>query len=252
MTWTGRFIWRDLMTTDRKAAGAFYSKVLGWKLDDLKMGNFTISLITAGERRIGSLMEEKEIPYSHWVPYVAVDDVDAICKQVREVGGKVCVNATDAPPLGRFALLEDPQGAIFSVIKRPADKMPPLEAAKAVPPPGHFVWDELATTDPEGAARFYQSLLKWNIEKSALGARSYWMVKHPTLDFAGITNKEYEGRSAWLSYIGVQDLEAVTKNATQHGAEIVVPPTDIPNIGRFSIVTDPVGAAIGFYRSAHS
>jgi len=54
---------------------------------------------------------------SHWMPYVAVDDVDAKAKQVAELGGKICVPPSDIPNVGRFCIITDPTGATLSLIK---------------------------------------------------------------------------------------------------------------------------------------
>jgi predicted enzyme related to lactoylglutathione lyase len=56
--------------------------------------------------------------------------------------------------------------------------------------------------------------------------------------------------SYWLTYLGVDDVDASTEKARGLGAAVLVEPADIPNIGRFSVITDPTGAAIGLYKPA--
>src|SRR5256885_1342641 len=145
---TGRFIWHDLMTLDAARARAFYAELFGWNLVPLSMGGFKIHLIEHTGRRIGAIMPEQGIASSHWVPYLAVEDTDRACQRAAGLGAQVCTGAVNVPKLGRFALVEDPQGALFSPLKRPAET--------PAPPPlgsGMFVRDELHTSSPEEAAQ---------------------------------------------------------------------------------------------------
>jgi predicted enzyme related to lactoylglutathione lyase len=249
MIWTGRFIWHDLMTTNREVAAEFYRALFGWKLDEMKMGPFRLSLITVGDRRVGSVMQENNLPHSHWVSHVAVDDVDAICRRVAEIGGRVCIGAGEVPQLGRFAMIEDPQGAVLWALKRPANRLPPPDTPDTHPAPGSFVWDELLTSDPESAADFYRALLNWNIEKIDMGPQPYWLVKQGARDFAGIMQQSGSDRPAWTAYVSVTDIDASTARAKELGATILLEPRDIPNVGRFSVIADPTGAALALYRS---
>ena len=111
--WTGRFVWHDLMTTDAATAQAFYGSLFDWQIQGVPMQGFTYRMITVGPGPIGGIVEEKNIPMSHWMPYLAVADVDAAAAKVGKLGGSVCVPPTDIPGTGRFAVVGDPQGAYF-------------------------------------------------------------------------------------------------------------------------------------------
>lgn len=111
--------WNELMTRDLDGAKAFYGKVLGWTYKLTPMGDFDYTMVKVGERDNAGMMpmvgKEWEGVPPHWMVYFAVADTDAICAKVGATGGKVCVPPTDIP-IGRFAVVEDPQGAVFSVI----------------------------------------------------------------------------------------------------------------------------------------
>jgi hypothetical protein len=111
--------WNELMTRDLDGAKAFYAKVLGWTYTSVPMGDFDYTMAKVGERDNAGIMpmqgKEWEGVPPHWMVYFAVADTDAICAKVGATGGKVCVPPTDIP-IGRFAVVEDPQGAVFSVI----------------------------------------------------------------------------------------------------------------------------------------
>lgn len=116
---SGAFSWCELMTTDVAAAKTFYGELLGWELEDMPMpdGNYTV--IKAGGEAMAGMMAmpppaQDQPP--HWGVYVTVPDVDATVAQAQALGGKVLLPPTDIPKVGRFSVLQDPQGAVLSVI----------------------------------------------------------------------------------------------------------------------------------------
>ena len=115
----GTFCWYELGATDDEAAKKFYSELLGWTYKEGDAGGMNYAEITAGGQPCGGIYkmgpEYGEAP-SHWMAYVAVDDVDASAKRVEELGGKVCVPPTDIPNVGRFSVINDPTGATLSLI----------------------------------------------------------------------------------------------------------------------------------------
>ncbi len=116
----GTFCWNELVTKDEQAAGKFYSELLGWKLVDSGMEGMKYTLLKAGDKDAGGMMQIQkewgEVP-SHWMSYIAVDDVDALAAKVESLGGKVCVPPTDIPKVGRFCVVTDPTGANVSLMK---------------------------------------------------------------------------------------------------------------------------------------
>lgn len=116
----GAFCWSELATGDSEAARAFYSAVVGWgtKTQDLGRTKYTEWLV--GGRAVGGMMpiqpEWGEIP-SHWMQYVSVEDCDATVEKAGSLGGSVVSPAMDVPNVGRMAVIEDPQGATFAVIR---------------------------------------------------------------------------------------------------------------------------------------
>jgi hypothetical protein len=118
---TGSLVWTELMTPDTNQASAFYSGLFGWKPKTTDMGNdMKYTVFNRGEVGAGGMMaippNMADIP-PHWKPYFAVADADAIVSKAAQLGGKVVMPATDIPGTGRFAILEDPQGATFGILK---------------------------------------------------------------------------------------------------------------------------------------
>ena len=112
---------------------------------------------------------------------------------------------------------------------------------------GAFSWFELMTDDADAAKKFYTQLLDWEFEKFPAGSDDYWVVKMGEEGTGGIMKKPAEAAQApnyWATYITVDDVDKVAAKATELGATIIVPPMDIPNIGRFCTLMDPQGAVI--------
>jgi len=115
----GTFCWTELATTDAEAAAKFYSELLGWRLHRSNATGYEYTEIEAGGERIGGIHQmgsEFAGAPSHWMAYVAVEDVDESAGRVAELGGKVCVPPTDIPNVGRFCVINDPTGATLSLI----------------------------------------------------------------------------------------------------------------------------------------
>ena len=116
----GAFCWNELGSTDAEAAKKFYTELFGWKLKESQAAGMAYSEIVVGGREVGGIyqmMPEQGNMPSHWMPYVAVDDIDASARRVGELGGKVCVPPTDIPNVGRFCVINDPTGTTISLIK---------------------------------------------------------------------------------------------------------------------------------------
>lgn len=116
----GSLSWNELTTRDPDGSKAFYRAVFGWEADDQPMGPITYTVFKLGDRQVAGMMpmvgEEwpADLP-SHWMVYFAVADTDDTVARATELGGAVSVPPNDIPQ-GRFAVLNDPQGATFTVI----------------------------------------------------------------------------------------------------------------------------------------
>ena len=122
----GDFGWNELITTDPKAATAFYTGLFGWGSEVFPMPGMEYTVLVNGEEKIGGVMafpEKKEGEgceccdgKPRWMPYVTVDDVDATAKKVEELGGTILLPPQDIPQVGRFIIFQDPQGAGIAAI----------------------------------------------------------------------------------------------------------------------------------------
>ncbi len=115
----GAFSWNELMTSDIDGAKAFYRRLFGWQLEDVKPGEMDYTLIKIDGQEIAGMMamppDAGEMRPT-WGAYVTVDDVDASARQAGKLGGQVIVPPRDIPGIGRFCMILDPQGAALSMI----------------------------------------------------------------------------------------------------------------------------------------
>jgi len=114
------FCWNELGTRDTKKAGEFYSNVFGWARNVQNFGPMEYTMFANGDRPAGGMYgitpDMGNIP-PHWLVYFAVDDCDAKVQKATELGATVMKPADDIPGVGRFAILRDPQSAVFAIIK---------------------------------------------------------------------------------------------------------------------------------------
>jgi predicted enzyme related to lactoylglutathione lyase len=242
----GNFCWFELGTTDQNGAKEFYGKLFGWQAVDTplppEMGG-VYTMFTLDGKEVGAtytLGPQQAGAPPHWMPYVAVDNADAIAAKVAALGGDVLMPAFDVMTFGRMTAFKDPTGAILSVWQ-------PKEHAGAdlVYAPGSACWCELATRDVAKAKEFYTKLFGWKTKDSDFMAYTEWINGETPI--GGMLLQEgpqWEGAPpAWLTYFTVEDADAAVVKAEAAGGKVCVAPTDIPNTGRFSVLFDPQGAA---------
>jgi uncharacterized protein len=116
----GAFSWNELTTTDPTAAAAFYGQLFGWQVKDVDMGTGPYHVANLGETSVAGIMGlppgAPPMPPA-WGAYVTVDSVDDTLGRCESLGGKVLLPPMDVPGVGRMAVLQDPQGAVFSVMR---------------------------------------------------------------------------------------------------------------------------------------
>jgi uncharacterized protein len=115
---TGVFVWDELGTQDVEGAEKFYNAVFGWTTNDMGEEYGGYKIFKNGETDVGGLMKmpDASMP-SLWSPYVAVEDADATVAKAGELGGETLMGPMDIPNIGRIAVLKDPVGAVFGIIK---------------------------------------------------------------------------------------------------------------------------------------
>jgi predicted enzyme related to lactoylglutathione lyase len=226
----GLFVWHELNTTDIAAADAFYSELIGWKSKPWDP-NPSYKVWTLGREGRAGLYQIHEVPNvvtppPHWLNYIGTPEVDATVRQAVELGGKVVTPAADVPRVGRMAVLQDPQGAMFAVSAR-------LERVKWKEPQiGDFSWHELMTSNWQTAFDFYSKLFGWEkmqaMDMGPIG--TYQIFGTGGHQLGGMFNPGGMpgGGPQWLPYILVRDVKKTAEMTKEMGATIANEPTEVP------------------------
>jgi len=116
-------IWHELNSPDLPTATAFYAEVLGvaWESMPMETGDDYTCLMVAGRPVGGAFPPQMEGIPPHWEVYLNVEDTDATAARAVELGGRELQPPWDVPGVGRLAILQDPQGAVFGLLQDPQE-----------------------------------------------------------------------------------------------------------------------------------
>ena len=118
---------------------------------------------------------------------------------------------------------------------------------------GRFAWYELITTELEAAAAFYTKVMGWSAIDVSVAGRAYTLFTAGKVSVSGMMDlsedaRKIGGKPSWIGYVGVDDVDATAERIKHLGGVVHVPPTDVPNISRFSIFTDPQTARLALFK----
>jgi uncharacterized protein len=259
MTEPSNFIWYELMTHDPAGAAAFYGAVVGWTIAaerDPAAGDVDYRMIgrSDGGNAGGVLALNADMLAGGarplWIGYLHVADVDAAVDAIKADGGAVQMPAMDIP-VGRIAMVTDPQGAPFYVMDpKPPEGSEGMESdVFSVTEAQRVRWNELATSDPDAAITFYKKHFGWGqegeMDMGPIGA--YRFIQRGDV-MIGAVMPLMEGYPVpvWSYYIGVDDIDRAHAAVRANGGTVTNEPMEIPG-GEFAMnAIDPQGAPVGF------
>lgn len=244
----GDFSWLDLGTTDVEAAKRFYAAIFGWRYVDMPAGpGMTYTFCKLNDRdaaamyAMGKEMQSQGVP-PHWLSYVTVTNADEVAKKAAPNGGKVIKEPFDVMDVGRMSLVQDPTGAVVAMWQAKGHI-----GAGVINEPGAMCWNELHTNDVDAAGKFYRSTIGWTTEPMDMGpAGTYTIFKAGDERVGGMMALSPQMKGVpphWLGYFAVADCDGTAKKVSERGGTVDVPPTDVPNVGRFAVCRDGQGAA---------
>ena len=251
----GRFCWIELATTDPEAAKRFYGDLFDWSAEDRPAGEGMLyTMLRLHGKEVGGLYRlddqrrQAGVP-PHWFTYVLVKSADESAKKAASLGGTVVQEAFDVMDVGRMAVIQDPTGAHFAVWEPRRHQGTAIEGE-----PGSHIWTELLTNDTKKAGDFYTKLFGWDREEMQMTQprpQTYTVLKQGDSSVGGlmaIPPNAGAMPSAWLVYFGTRDVDATTDRIQKLGGRVIMPPTDIPEVGRFSVNQDPQGAVFALFK----
>ncbi|MDG2535541.1 VOC family protein [Sphingomonas sp. HITSZ_GF] len=250
----GSWIWYELITADAAKAKAFYDAVCGWNIDaEPAPGGMDYRMINAADGQAGGVMQLNADMIAGgakptWLGYLGVDDVDASVAAVVEAGGQVHLPAFDIPGVGRLAMVSDPQGMPFYVMRGATEGA--TSTAYQRMGFGHVSWNELRTTDDAAALDFYGRLFA--IEKvgsmpmGEMGDYSFIANGDSKGEAVGAVMKAPPGApTGWGFYVRVPDITEAQQKVEASGGKVVMGPHQVPGGEWVISIVDPEGVACG-------
>ncbi|MFF9852992.1 VOC family protein [Streptomyces litmocidini] len=242
--------WLDLGSPDTEAAAAFYGAVFGWEFRSAGPEAGGYGFFQQDGRTVGALGPLDEGARSAWTVYFQTPDADASQKAAEAAGGKVRVEAFDVMDVGRMACLTDPAGAEFAVWQPGSVKG--LERTSA---PHTLLWTELHVPDPESTLAFYRTLFGWRWASMDAPGMTYRVLSTAEGDqedasFGGVAEAQEGMTPSWVPYFAVEDADAIADATRGSGGSVLMPPADIPDVGRIAWLADPFDAIFAVLKPA--
>ncbi len=237
----GEFCWINMLTPQPEAAREFFGELLRWEYAEMPgMGH----VVKVGGRPIGGLFDLASPQTPPGTPpligvMVKVESADATCEKAVALGGRA-KPAFDIAEQGRMAECFDPNGAEFDLWQ--PRKGPGTDVDRSLH--GAPSWFETITSDTARATKFYCDLFGWTPEESSNLGFTYTSFKLDGDFVAGMMPflpKMGDVRPHWGVYFTVEDVDETARLAGELGAEVFIPPQDIPEVGRFCGISSPQG-----------
>lgn len=251
----GRFVWHELQTTDPEAAQGFYTALIGWEAKPMAGSDPPYVILGLGEAMLAGLMKLPPQAAAmgappNWLGYVTVPDVDATTAQATALGATVLVPPMDIPNMGRFSVLQDPQGAVIATWRASGE-----EGGQDGPPAvARFSWHELYAADHEAAFAFYSDLFGWKklnaVDMGPMGI--YQLFGRTDVPLGGMFNKpaDLPAPPHWLYYIRVPDVHKAVEKVKELGGQLLNGPMEVPGGDWIAQCLDPQGAAFALHHTA--
>lgn len=250
----GKFFWYELMTSDPQAAIAFYGDVAGWTAQSFggERTDDPYNVVSGSAGPLGGIMsipaEARDCGMKPWWGgYIGSADVDVDAKRLTGAGGAVKRAPADIPGVGRFAVMADPGGAVFMLLKGSSP------GGMDAPPPmanGHVGWHELYSGNFDADLAFYTSQFGWSkgeaMDMGEMG--SYQLVSQTGgSDFQSMTGGVMPRPGempvpVWLFYFVVPDIDAAMEKVKAGGGNVLNGPMQVPGGSWIIQAADPQGA----------
>ncbi len=240
-TTAGKFVWHEHVSSDPKQAEDFYTQLFAWSTELFKAGEADYTMISSGGQTHGGFGRAMEgAPPPHWLGHVAVENLEQTIDKARSAGGRLAAGPFEMSEVGRVAIIADPQGAYVGLYQPESDG-PGSE--------GVFVWDELGTTDVDGAQRFYEQVFGWTTSDMGPEYGGYRIFNRGETGIAGLmTLPDGSIPGQWQPYVAVDDPDLTTAKAIELGSSALMKPMDVPKVGRIAVLRDPQGATFGIIK----
>ena len=245
----------DIAVPEHEREMRFYSRVLCTGADPLWRDDLTnnrgMPIIGLGARSA----DHADLPLQ-WMPHIQVADVAASAERALELGAHELMHGKDAEGNSQWAVLGDPNGAVFGIIPVvPAEALPPTEragAGEAQAPVGCISWLDLTVSDAPATRDFYRQVIGWSVEEVEMeeasdGYADYNMLGDDGNPTAGVCHARGVNRGlppVWMIYLPVGDLAESLRRVEEEGGKVVKATRGKDGEYAYAVVRDPVGACL--------
>ncbi len=253
-TQASTFSWYEFHTPDAAQAAEFYRAVLNWGLHDAGMPDGSYTLFSVADTPVGGFLQKPVKSFAagakpSWVGYIGVNDVDTYVDRLEKSGGLVHRAAEDIPNVGRFAVVADPQGAMFVLFQPLGGVQPPPGPTPGAP--GSPAWHDLAAIDWQAAFAFYADMFGWTKSDAInMGPNGVYQIFAANgVPIGGMMNRMDPAQSpGWLYYFNVEDIGAAVARVKQHGGTVIHGPSEVPGGQQIAHCLDSQGAIFGIVK----
>jgi predicted enzyme related to lactoylglutathione lyase len=255
----GSFIWYELMTTDAEGAKDFYDAVIGWDIaPPHDSSGYRMIQRSDGGSAGGVLPVTQEMQQhgarSAWHGYLNVADIHDSVRRIEGAGGRILMGPQEIDHVGPIAMVTDPQGAPFYVMRPnpPKDEPGARSDVYSREAPQRVAWNELMTSNQNGALDFYLGQFGWTKgEAMPMGEMgTYQLLNHDGDTIGAIMTEAADKPSRWRFYIRVDDVDRAKSTIESKGGTVVHGPMEVPGGDRVLIGIDPQGAEFALVGNA--
>lgn len=240
-----KFVWFEYVSGDAPKAQGFYGELFGWGTQRVPLPGAEYTMIAQGDTTIGGYLSAGAQQQAHWLSHLGVSDAKAAAQKAKSLGGTIVKDAAKVGEFGTKAVIADPAGGVLA-LWQPAssDDQGPAEGAY------RFCWNELYAKDMKASVAFYRGISGLGEQAMDMGGQPYTMLVDGDVPVAGICPPPFDAPHAWQPVVVVPDAEASLAKAKKLGATILAPIEDVPTVGRFFVIADPLGAVLGILQRA--
>ena len=243
--------WADVGCSDLVQMKKFYGQLFGWSFKDIHHeGNMVYSIAYIAE--LGGYQDSSVVALaprqnreqaSKWELYVLVENLENTIDKLDNTEGRLVLPSMDVMDAGKMAACEDAQENRIN-LWQPTSHY----GAQVLNEKNSMMWFELITNEIESVSKFLQSMFNWSVQHTSVDGEHYWFIWMEKVLIGGIHTKlnETGGKTGWIPYFKVDDIDKYIRNCEELGGTIVFGPKSVPDLGSYAIATDPESNIFGF------
>ena len=243
----GSFCLPELNTPDMELGKSFYGKFFAWKAVDIPGATGGHSFFQLQGKDVAGLRRAEQGPH-FWLSYLSIGSADRAAARAQELGATLRAAPFDMPGTGRLSVLQDPTGGVVGLWEARE-----RHGAQLVEQPGTMWWNELLVHDVPAARRFYSGLFGWSTMDTHVPNGPYTIFTLGAGQVAGLIRIGPDWGPVmphWQVFFAVDDCDAGIARAKALGGSLVFGPQDVPNAGRFAVLTDAGNAVFAIMKPA--